>query len=136
MSLDRFNSCKVPPPLIFKYKNLMCVSIPTASIPPPPWANPGHLIHDESRGLGICQIIVCSPPPPVICKQQKHCFVTFCHHFQQRSEVKGFQPRHFGKRSFKDPKRPSKAMKTFALSLFGQSVSFRDLIIAVTCIRS
>ena len=41
---------------------IMCESIPTTSIPPPPRANPGHLLHDESLGPSIWQLIVSRPP--------------------------------------------------------------------------
>ena len=61
----------------------------------PPLGKPRHLIHDESQGPGIWQLIVSRPPG--ICKQQKHCFVTFCRRSRRRSEVKGFQHRHFVK---------------------------------------
>ena len=88
----------------------------------PPQANPGHLIHDESRGPG--RLAVNSvPPPPGICKQQKICFVTSCRHFLRfptafRVKVSSSQALPFWSswRTFIDHKRPIKAIKTFALS--------------------
>ena len=83
-------------------------------------------------------------PPPgqtpgiccmISCKQQKTCFVTSCRHFRRRSEsrVSSSQTLSFWSRwrTFIDNKRPIKAIKPFALSLFSRSNSFRDLFYAV-----
>ena len=92
----------------------MCKYIPAANIPQ---ANPGYFIHGESWETRHLVHVVNSVLTPGLCKQQKTCFVTSRHHFQQRSEVKD----HFGyKRAHFNLKKAIKTLIPFALSLFGQ----------------
>ena len=96
--------------------SLMCESIPTARMPSPR-ANPEHLFHEDSRRLGIWQLV---SRPPGICKQET-CFVTSFRHFRRRSKsrVSSSQTLSFWSRwrAF-DHKRPIKAIELFALFFF------------------
>ena len=99
------------------YRDLCVSQFQPRAPPPPPRANLGHLLHDESRGPGIWQLIVLivDSAPPGICKQQKTGFVISCCHFKRRSEsrVSSSQALSFWSRSraSNDHKRPIKAKK-------------------------
>ena len=115
---------------------LMCQSIPAASILPR--ANPGHFMHDESRGPGIWQLIVSRPPghlqtPKILFRNILSSF-SMCDGAQSQ-RFQAVKHCHFGvgeeHLSYIDHKRPLKAIKPFALSFFCQSDSFRSLFYAV-----
>ena len=92
--------------------SLICESIPAASIPPSP-PNPGHLIQDESRGVGIWQLIVSRPPMHLqTTKNFLHCILSLfptALRSLQLSLVKQFQTPLFWNN---DHKRPIKTIKT------------------------
>ena len=97
----------------------------------PPGQTPGHLMHDESRGSDIWQLVV-SRGPGHLQTEKKNLPRNIMSSFPTALRVKGFKDRHFGiRRTFIDHKRPIKPIKPFALSLFNRSDSFCDLFYAV-----
>ena len=110
----------------------MCKSNPAASNPPR--ANPGHLLHDESRGPGIWQLIV--PAPRTYANNKKHVSkhpVAISDGAQNRSRVSSSDALSFWSRwrAFIDHKRPIKAKEKHVLCFFSRSDSFRNLFYAV-----
>ena len=98
----------------------------------PARANPGHLMHEESRGPVIWQLIMSRPPGHL--QTTKNLLRNILSSFLAALRVGGFKHRHFGIRiAFIDHKRPIKSIKPFALSLFifSRSDSLRDLFYIV-----
>ena len=95
-----------------------------------PWANPRHLMHDESRRARHLEFN--SVPPPGHLQTTKNLFCNILSSFLTVLKVKGFKHGHFRiRRAFIDHKWLINAIKPFALSLFSWSDSFRDLLYAV-----
>ena len=90
----------VPPNWFSKYSvQIICESVPVANIPPPR-ANSGHLLHNESRWARHFEVY---SVPPDICKQHKTCFVTFCRHFRRRPESRVSTRSFWNKKSIYRP---------------------------------
>ena len=102
----------------------MCESIPS-----------GYLMHDESRELGIRQLIVSRSPGHL--QTTKNLFRNILSSFPTALRVKGFKQSGTvtafwsSWRAFIDHKRPIKAVKPFALSFLSRSDSFCDLFFTI-----